>query len=149
MHGPAIKIFYADDDIDDIELLREGLSNIGSTHVVSSVSRGDDVLQAVNQEKPDIIILDYNLPALDGASCLELLKLNDETSQIPVVMYSTSSAPQAVQRCYDLGAARYILKPVSYSGIFKGLELLVYLYRAGELTRPDREKFLIDTYRLP
>ena len=149
MKNQALKILYADDDIDDIDLLREGLSEVGPIHTLFHSNRGDQVYHDVKQAMPDLIILDYNLPGCDGSECLEMLKKDIETAGIPVVVYSTSSSPQAVRRCYELGAARYLLKPVTYDGVFKGLAILLELYSNEQLTRPGMQEFVIDTYRLP
>ena len=62
MKNQALKILYADDDIDDIDLLREGLSEVGPIHTLFHSNRGDQVYHDVKQAMPDLIILDYNLP---------------------------------------------------------------------------------------
>lgn len=139
-------ILFADDDPDDLDLLREALLQVGPPHTLYHVDRGDKVLALAKEHVPDLIFLDYNMPGCDGTECLQLLKADAKLQNIPVVMYSTSSAKYSLSECYNLGAARYMLKPVNYSGIFKGLELIFRLYNDSQLTRPDFKQFLIDTY---
>ena len=141
MKPHPLTILFADDDQDDLDLLQEVLAEVAPTHVLHYVNHGENVLQSVKEKLPDLIFLDYNLPGCDGAECLKSLKEEPRTKDIPVVIYSTSSARY-------LNAARYMLKPVSYSGIFKGLALILDLYTSGQLVRPTFQEFLIDTYQL-
>lgn len=148
MKPHPITILFADDDQDDLDLMQEVLTEVAPGHVLHYVNHGENVLQSVKEKLPDLVFLDYNLPGCNGAECLKLIKEEPRTTGIPVVIYSTSSARYTLKECYELRAARYMLKPVSYSGIFKGLELILNLYNSGHLLQPPFEDFLIDTYQL-
>lgn len=143
----TLKIFFADDDPDDLDFIQEGLQKVAPAHTLRYVNHGDEVLPALKAGIPDLIFLDYNMPGCDGTLCLQMIKAEPQLKHIPVVMYSTSSAKFSLNECYNLGAARYLLKPVDYAGIFKGLEVIFDLYNKGELVRPEFDNFLIDTYR--
>ena len=124
MHQESLKILFADDDVEDIDMLQEGLLEILPKHILQYVNHGEKIMSAAKAFGPDLIFLDYNMPGCNGAECLEKLKADDELKGIPVIMYSTSSMGSLLDESYKFGAARYLLKPVSYDGIFKGLRII-------------------------
>jgi CheY-like chemotaxis protein len=77
-----------------------------------------------------------------------MMKEDQLLRQVPVVIYTTSNAADQIKSCYSLGASRYLLKPVSYAGIFRGLEIIFELYAKDQLTAPGFDQFVIDTYQL-
>jgi CheY-like chemotaxis protein len=148
MNTSSLVILFADDDPDDLDLLKEALLQVAPPHVLYHVNRGDEVMAAAKEHIPDLIFLDYNMPGCDGAECLQIIKSDQKLQDIPVIMYSTSSAATSLTECYKLGAARYMLKPVTYSGIFKGLEIIFDLHKNGRLIRPNFDQFVMDTYKI-
>lgn len=142
-----LNILYAEDDLDDIELFREGLNGLETHHNLSVIRYGHEVLDRVRHEIPDLIFMDYNLPGCDGSECVQLLKADPKVRHIPIVMYSTSSPEFAVDRCFARGAARYLIKPVDYPALFLGLQYIFDLFKKSELTPIDRERFVIDFYK--
>lgn len=148
MYTKPLIVLFADDDPDDLEILRDGFIQIAPDHTLHYVNDGEKVLQVARDFNPHIIFLDFNMPACDGAECLKLLKSDNLLKGIPVVMYSTSSGDFSLRACYNLGAARYLLKPVNYSGIFKGLEMILDLYQEHLLVTPSFDQFMIDTYQM-
>ena len=141
-------ILLADDDPDDWEIFQEGLVQIVPSHILHWVKHGDRVLQGVKEIMPDILFLDLNLPGSDGIECLRMIKKEPTLQNLKIVIYTTSNAPDHVKECHALGASRYLLKPVNYSGIFKGLELIFNLHKEGQLVSTGIDQFVIDTYQL-
>jgi CheY-like chemotaxis protein len=139
----------ADDDSDDCEIFQEGLQETAPPHTLHWVKHGEKILPAVKETNPDILFLDLNLPGgSTGMDCLRVMKEDVALRSIPVVIYTTSNATEDIKGCYSLGASRYLLKPVTYSGIFKGLNLILEIYQEGKLTTPGFDQFVIDTYKL-
>lgn len=138
----------ADDDPDDWEIFQEGLQKTAPSHVLHWVKHGDHVVAGVKEILPDILFLDLNIPGCDGIECLRMIKKEPVLKDLTIVIYTTSNAPDHVKECYRLGASRYLLKPVNYSGIFKGLELIFALYQEGHLVHGSFDQFVIDTYKL-
>ena len=85
------------------------------------INHGLKVVAAAKEFKPNIIFLDYNIPDCNGIKCLNLLKADFKLQHVPVIMYSASAAGHFSNEAYRLGAARYMVKPVNYAGLFKGL----------------------------
>ena len=149
MSSDELIFLLADDDPDDWEIFQEGLHETAPSHILHWVKHGDKILHAIRETNPDILFLDLNLPGgYMGIDCLRLVKGDFTLRNIPVVIYTTSNASDHIKECYSLGASRYLLKPVDYSGIFKGLGLIFKIYAEAKLTTPEFEQFVIDTYRL-
>jgi len=115
-------ILIAEDDLDDRYLMKTALEEIGITEEVSYVENGVEVinyLEAVTEKNgvynyPKLILLDLNMPKMDGREVLKKIKSHELYRKIPVVVFSTTKNQLEVNRCYDLGANTYIIKPVSY-----------------------------------
>ncbi len=115
-------ILIAEDDIDDRYLMKTALEETGITEEVSYVENGVEVinyLEAVTEKNgvynyPKLILLDLNMPKMDGREVLKKIKSHELYRKIPVVVFSTTKNQLEVNRCYDLGANTYIIKPVSY-----------------------------------
>ncbi len=111
---------------------------IGSPVFGLTSSRGqfDDVSKA---PRPDIVLLDLNLPGTDGREVLEHIKQDESLRLIPVVVLTTSTDDRDVDRCYAAGANSYITKPVDLDGFMRSIQRLtdfwfevVILPKAGE-----------------
>ena len=77
-----------------------------------------------NQEIPFLVLLDLNLPVLDGYQVLERIKNNDNTRHIPVIILTTTDDNNEINRCYDLGCSVYITKPVDYEHFSEAIHKL-------------------------
>lgn len=121
-----ITILMADDDADDRELAREALAESRVLNELHSVNDGAELLEFLRHEgryadedapRPDLILLDLNMPKLDGREALGALKNDPKFRSIPVVILTTSRAEEDVVRSYDLGANSFISKPVTFAGL--------------------------------
>jgi DNA-binding response OmpR family regulator len=102
------KILLADDDQEVQDIVKIILEKEG--YAVSVAKDGNETLNAVKQDKPDLIILDYLMPGLSGIEVLNALKSADESKNIPVLM--VTAHPTEKQRALDAGAVDFITKPV-------------------------------------
>jgi len=114
-------IFLAEDDIDDQEFLKDALLTIDPTIQLLSFSSGlkfiHSLSEASDSQLPFLIILDYNIPELNGAEILEHLQKQERYSAIPKVVWSTSDSQLYRQNCLKKGASAYLVKPSSIRGI--------------------------------
>lgn len=85
---------------------------------VNSVNNGEEAVRFLRHEgayvhapKPELIVLDLNLPRVDGRQVLSELKADPDLSKIPVLIFTTSQANDDITRCYELGANCYLIKP--------------------------------------
>ncbi len=120
MSGPTpIDVLLVEDDPADELITREAFEDnkIGNTlHVVRDGEEALDFLfrrgAYTDAVRPDLILLDLNLPKYDGREVLQQIKTNEELSSIPVVVLTTSSAEEDILRSYRLHANAYVTKPV-------------------------------------
>ena len=131
----------ADDDHDDAELFSEALSTVDSSIKFHHVEDGQEVFQFLSNskiEKPDVIFLDLNMPAMSGWQCLAKLKNDTALKNIPVVMYSTSSNPREKEIAIELGATGFVTKPTNFNVLTKILET-IYNNLSSDLKRILKE----------
>lgn len=111
-------VLYADDDADDEAWINEAYEAVHPAFSISFVKNGKEVLNYLQplseQDLPSLIVLDLNMPELDGKQTLQKLKANPLYRQIPVAIVSTSSNTIDQGVCQRLGAALFLVKPVSF-----------------------------------
>jgi len=121
-----INILLIEDNPGDVRLTQEAFKE-GNLNVNLEIAiDGVEALNFLNKEKgyenavrPDLILLDLNLPKRDGREVLAEIKVNDNLKKIPVVILTTSDAEQDVLKSYNLHANCYINKPVDFDKFFK------------------------------
>ena len=125
----TIQILLADDDAVDRELFSEALKSTRVKYRLNEVPGGEEVFTHLNahNEKPDLIILDLNMPVKDGRETLKELKANKNFKFIPVVILSTSNSHFDVLFSYDNGASLFLTKPHSFHDLVEMLDLLLSL----------------------
>lgn len=106
------KILVVDDVEDNIVLLTFDLEDDGFD--VESARSGQECLDRVAESRPDMILLDIRMPGISGLETLEILKKNEDTRTIPVIMVSATSGDHSVIRALDLGAHDFVSKPIEY-----------------------------------
>jgi two-component system, chemotaxis family, response regulator Rcp1 len=121
MNWQPIEILLVEDNPGDAELTREALKVAkvaNRLHVVDDGAEAVDFLfkkgKFSDAPRPDIVLLDLNLPKKDGREVLSEIKQNKEISEIPVVVLTTSQAEEDILRAYQLHANCYITKPVDF-----------------------------------
>jgi CheY-like chemotaxis protein len=133
MSGKPITILMADDDADDRSLAREALLEGRLVNDLRFVDDGEDLLAYLRREgkyagadapRPGLVLLDLNMPKMDGRTALKEIKNDPDLRQIPVVALTTSKADEDVHRAYDLGVNSYIVKPVTFEALVDILQTL-------------------------
>lgn len=115
----STKILYADDDCDDHFFLRESVTCTGLPADVVYLTDGDQViryLEKAGDDLPSLIVLDLNMPRLNGKQTLERLKTDTRYADIPVIILSTSNNRMDKEFCTSRGAASYLVKPGHFEG---------------------------------
>jgi CheY-like chemotaxis protein len=116
-----IDVLLVEDDAGDVLLIREAFEHNTVPNTLEVVSDGVEAIaylrrqgQYVNARRPDLILLDLNLPRKDGREVLAEIKQDPGLLRIPVVVLTTSMAEEDVLRSYDLHANAYVTKPVDF-----------------------------------
>jgi len=118
-------ILIAEDDPDDQLLLQNAFQENGVLNTLDFVTDGLGLLYYLNTvfesgagaSYPDFIMLDLNMPRMNGQEALHDLKQHPVFRKIPVIVYTTNNDELEVRKCYDLGANTYIVKPSSFHGM--------------------------------
>ena len=110
-----------EDDPGDVLMTREAFQDYKVHNQLHVVSDGAEAMAFLRQEgeyagrpRPDLVLLDLNLPRMDGRQVLEAIKSDPELASIPVVVLTTSEAEDDVLRSYSLHANAYVTKPVDF-----------------------------------
>jgi CheY-like chemotaxis protein len=129
-----ISILMADDDEDDQLLAREALAENRLANPIHFVTDGEQLLAFLRNRapyedreaypRPGLILLDLNMPRMDGREALREIKADPDLRSIPIVVLTTSKAEEDILRSYDLGANSYITKPVSFEGLIEVMRSL-------------------------
>lgn len=129
-----IVILIADDDDGHAELIQEGLRNSGVNNPILRFRNGDELWQyfsresvrgeVFNLQKAYLLLLDINMPRMDGIEVLSLMKGDPALKSIPVIMLTTTDDPREIERCYNLGCNAYITKPVDFGQFAETLRRL-------------------------
>lgn len=112
-----INIILVEDNQDDCEVIVRGFKACECSHPIKwfqSSQAAIDYLQQYNVTQPHIVILDLNLPGIDGRSLLKIIKTDAKLQQIPVIILTTSSDEKDIKYCYENGANSYIQKPINF-----------------------------------
>jgi CheY-like chemotaxis protein len=126
MNARPIEILMVEDNDGDVFLTTEALKSAKIANSVHVVRDGVEALEFLRRQgkfaaapRPDLILLDLNLPRKDGRQVLSEIKLDPDFRAIPIVVLTSSSAEQDVVKSYDLHANCYIVKPVDFAGLME------------------------------
>ena len=129
-----ITILMADDDEDDRLLTQDALAESRVLNELHFVEDGVELLEYLERKgkfedktlspRPGLILLDLNMPRMDGREALQAIKANPNLKGIPVVILTTSKQEEDMVKGYDLGAASYITKPVTFDGLVELMKTL-------------------------
>jgi CheY-like chemotaxis protein len=121
--NPApVDILLVEDDPGDVLITREAIEGSKVANRLNVVSNGEEAMQFLRHEapfvdapRPGLILLDLNLPRLDGREVLARIKSDPDLRRIPIVVLTTSSSDEDIVRSYDLHANAYVTKPVDFA----------------------------------
>jgi CheY-like chemotaxis protein len=119
--GKPVEVLLVEDDPGDVLMTREAFEEFKVRNKLNVVSDGEEAMAYLRREgeyadaaRPDLVLLDLNLPRMDGRQVLAAIKGDEELSSIPVVVLTTSEAEEDVLRSYRLHANAYVTKPVDF-----------------------------------
>ncbi len=113
-------IMLADDEL-DIRTVCRILLETSDTHILE-VGNGNDALELARRDLPDLIVLDWMMPGLDGLEVLQALRQEPETAGIPIIMLSSRDQPEDIQRALDLEVTAYLCKPFNPAELLATVE---------------------------
>ncbi len=126
-------LLVVEDSNDDFRILQRLMRRMAVQNPIHRCTSGDEVLDYLYQEgkninglsRPSVILLDLNLPGIDGRDILEQLKEDKTLKEIPIVIFTTSSNPKDIEFCYQKGANGYLVKPMDVQELQKTIQAFV------------------------
>ncbi len=147
-----VTIFLVEDDPGHAILIEKNLRRAGIANEIMMVNDGQKAVDFLlkrdgykddTHPAPLVILLDLNLPVLDGYQVLKIIKNDERTRQIPVVILTTTNNPAEVAKCYELGCNVYVTKPVEYEAFSKAIQNLGLLLSIIKVPKKEKERFLV------
>ncbi len=130
----SVAILMADDDEDDILLTQKALRQGKLLNELFCVRDGEELLDylfhrgaytdTAKAPRPGIILLDLNMPRMDGREALKEIKANPDVNDIPIVVFTTSKAEEDIYRSYKLGVNSFITKPVTFDRLIEVMQMI-------------------------
>jgi CheY-like chemotaxis protein len=132
MTTERLVILLAEDDDGHASLIQRNMKRAGVGNEVARVRDGQEALDYIRRQGayadrpvvPLLVLLDINMPKVDGIGVLQAIKADPATTKLPIIMLTTTDDPREVERCYALGCSVYVTKPVKYDDFVDALTRL-------------------------
>ena len=133
----TLKILLIEDDMIEIMKLNRVISTLKLPHKLMEANNGEDALNLLKEKDniPDIILLDLNMPKINGIEFLKILKNDNDLKYIPTIILTTSNNKKDLLECFEIGIAGYILKPLKYEDYVVKIEKLLAYWSINELIK--------------
>jgi len=130
-----LKILLIEDDMIEVMKFNRAKSSLQLNHRIIEANNGEDALMLLEQKDnlPDIILLDLNMPKINGIEFLKILKADERLKYIPIIILTTSNNQRDLLECYKIGIAGYVLKPLKYEDYVSKIEKLLAYWSINEL----------------
>ena len=129
-------VLLLEDDSVDAMTVKRAMKDLDVKNVLVRVLNGEQALEYLRNDgnpEPCVILLDLNMPQMNGIEFLRIAKSDPQLKGIPVVVLTTSRADHDKLECFDNGVAGYILKPVNYNGFLDAMKILNLYWSLSEL----------------
>lgn len=131
----SLNILLIEDDIIEVMKLKRATDSLQLNHKITEANNGEEALQLLEKKDslPDIILLDLNMPKINGIEFLKILKADDRLKYIPTIILTTSNNQRDLLECFKIGIAGYVLKPLKYEDYVSKIEKLLAYWSINEL----------------
>ncbi|MFZ4105652.1 response regulator [Flavobacterium sp.] len=130
-----LNILFVEDDAIEVMMFNRVIQKIGINHKLIEASNGENALEILNAKEiiPDIILLDLNMPKLNGIEFLKIIKNNEALKHVPIIIFTTSNNHRDISDCYKIGIAGYIIKPLKYDDYLVLVQKTLEYWSCNEL----------------
>lgn len=129
-------ILLVDDDVDDAAMVERALKYLKVTNPLVHTTDGEkalDYLRSEINEKPYLILLDLNMPRMNGIEFLKITKADNSLKTIPIVILTVSENEQDIFKCFELGVAGYVVKPINEQNLLEAIRTIDAYWTLNEL----------------
>jgi len=131
----VLNILLVDDDMIEKMKMNRAISKLNLNHKITNANNGVEAFKYLSEtdKLPDIILLDLNMPRINGIEFLSILKSDSRIKHIPTIILTTSNNNRDLLECYKIGVSGYILKPLKYEEYVGKIEKLLSYWSINEL----------------
>ncbi|WP_396143836.1 response regulator [Flavobacterium sp.] len=131
----SLNILLIEDDTIEVMKFNRVVKTLNLNHKIIEANNGEEALEILRIKEiiPDIILLDLNMPKLNGLEFLRILKNDESLKFIPSIVLTTSSNHKDLLECYKIGIAGYLLKPLKYDDYMERIKKLLDYWSINEL----------------
>ena len=132
-----LKVLLVEDNLIEIMKMKRTISFLNLKHTIYEANNGEEALSFLEDRTnmPDIILLDLNMPKINGIEFLKIIKKEEDLKHIPTIILTTSSNQKDLLECYRTGMSGYILKPLKYEDYVKKIEVVLSYWSLNELIK--------------
>jgi CheY-like chemotaxis protein len=133
-------ILLVEDDSVDAMTVKRAMRDLQVNHSVIHSVNGEEAMKYLtspDMEKPFVILLDLNMPKMNGIEFLKVMKAYPELKTIPVIVLTTSKERRDILDSFELGASGYMIKPVDYSKFVEILSRIIIYWNSSELPKDE------------
>jgi CheY-like chemotaxis protein len=134
--NPAFSILLVEDDLVDVMSVKRALRELNYTNALHVAGNGEEALTRLRTAElplPGIILLDLNMPRMNGIDLLKILKSDERLRKIPVIVLTTSKEERDRLETFNLSAAGYMVKPVEYAGFLDVVRTIQSYWKLSEM----------------
>ena len=133
----TLKVLLIEDDMIEVMKLKRVIASLNLSHKIIEANNGEEALKLLDKKDnlPDIILLDLNMPKINGIEFLSILKNNETLKYIPTIILTTSNNERDLIECYKIGVAGYVLKPLKYEDYVSKIKKLLSYWSINELKK--------------
>lgn len=133
----SLNILLVDDDLIEVMKLKRVVASLQLNHKIIDAENGEEALRILEKKEynPDIILLDLNMPKLNGIEFVSVLKKNEDFKCIPTVILTTSNNNKDILKCCEIGVAGYVIKPLKYEDYVSKIEKLLAYWSINEMVK--------------
>ena len=131
-----MNVLFIEDDMIETMKMQRAISKFQSKHKIIEAKNGEEALEILKGGNiPDIILLDLNMPRMSGIEFLSILKADEKLKYLPTIILSTSENRVDLLKCFEIGIAGYIIKPLKYEDYEAKLKRVFEYWEISELIR--------------
>lgn len=132
-----LKVMLIEDDMIEIMKLNRTIGKLKLKHTIIEANNGEEALELLSEKDnlPDIILLDLNMPKINGIEFLNILKNDESLKYIPTVILTTSNNHKDLHECFKIGVSGYVLKPLKYEVYVEKIEKILSYWSTNELIK--------------
>ena len=132
-----LKILFIEDDLIETMKFERVINKLNLKHTFFVANNGEEALKVLSDKDklPDIILLDLNMPKINGIEFLSILKNDDNLKHIPTVILTTSNNQKDLLECFKIGVSGYVLKPLKYEVYVEKIQQILSYWSINELIK--------------